>query len=149
MCVCVCVCVCVCACVCVYAPHPLASSTTPHHPTLPLPKNGWTPLHIAARLGSTDAVKELVAAGCDINLANKVKQMTRLALALACLCFRTRGRLAALAQTHAGGDASSISACSACVCLSSLTNICMLLLCNCNISRRKPNFELQVLKYVR
>ena len=68
-------------------------------------------------------VKELIAAGCDINLADKVKQMTSLALALACLGFSRAGRLAALAQTHAGGDASSISACSACVCLSSLTNI--------------------------
>jgi hypothetical protein len=30
-----------------------------------------------------DAVKELISAGCDINLAMEVKQMTRLALALA------------------------------------------------------------------
>ena len=83
-------CVCVCVCVCVYAPHSLASSTTPPHPTLPLPQWGQSPIYIAACNGQTDAVKELVAAGCDINLADRVKQMTRLALALACLCFRTR-----------------------------------------------------------
>jgi hypothetical protein len=109
------VCVCVCVCVCTA---PLAASTTPPHPTRPLPQGGWTPLYAAACYGQTDAVKELVAAGCDINLATKVKQMTRLALTLACLCFRTRVALAALAQTHAGGDASSLSACSACVSLS-------------------------------
>jgi hypothetical protein len=79
---CVCVCVSVCVCVCVYAPHPLASSTTPPHPTHPLPQDGCTPIYVAACFGYTDAVKELVAAGCDINLADKVKQMTRLALAL-------------------------------------------------------------------
>jgi hypothetical protein len=49
-----------------------------------------TPIFAAACCGHTDAVKELIAAGCDINLANKVKQMTHLALALACLCFRAR-----------------------------------------------------------
>jgi hypothetical protein len=36
---------------------------------------GQTPIGIAAAAGQTDAVKELVAAGCDINLADKVKQM--------------------------------------------------------------------------
>jgi hypothetical protein len=53
-------------------------------------QDGETPIWRAACNGQTGAVKKLVAAGCDINLANKVKQMTRLALALACLCFRTR-----------------------------------------------------------
>ncbi len=65
-------------------PHP-----TPPHLTHPLPQDGCTPIYIAARNGRTDAVKELIAAGCDINLADKVKQMTRLALALGC-----RGRVA-------------------------------------------------------
>jgi len=53
-------------------------------------KDGWTPIFAAACYGKTDAVKELISAGCDINLANKVKQMTGLALALACLCFLVR-----------------------------------------------------------
>jgi ankyrin repeat protein len=73
----------------VYPPHPLASSTTPHHPTSLSLQDGETSIYVAAKYGNTDAVKELVAAGCDINRATKVKQMTRLALALACLCFRT------------------------------------------------------------
>jgi hypothetical protein len=87
--VCVCVCVCVCMCVHIYPPHPLAS-TTPHHPTHPLPQYEATPLYAAAENGHTDAVKELISAGCDINLADEVKQMTGLALALACLAFRGR-----------------------------------------------------------
>jgi hypothetical protein len=83
--------VCVCVGGWVYPPPPLASSTTtPHHPTHPLPQEGRTPIYAAANEGQTDAVKELVAAGCDINLANEVKQMTRLALALACLGFHAR-----------------------------------------------------------
>ncbi len=88
-------------------------STTParlhHYPTPPhtpsLPKNGATPIFIAAQEGKTDAVKELMSAGCNINLANKVKQMTRLALALALRAFRARLPL------------------ERCVCLSSLANI--------------------------
>jgi ankyrin repeat protein len=36
------------------------------------PKDGATPIFIAACMGQTDAVKELIAAGCDINLATKV-----------------------------------------------------------------------------
>jgi ankyrin repeat protein len=86
-------------------------STTParlhHHPTPPHPtdptrytKDGRTPIFIAAREGKTDAVKELIAAGCDINLANKVKQMTRLALALALRAFRARLPLAPLATLN-------------------------------------------------
>jgi hypothetical protein len=51
------------------------------------------------------------------------------------------GRLAALAQTHGGGDSSSISACSAFVSVSSLTNVCILRLCNFNISRKIPHFH--------
>jgi hypothetical protein len=36
--------------------------------------------------GQTDTVKELIEAGCDINRATKVKQMTGLGLTLVCLC---------------------------------------------------------------
>ena len=50
--------------------------------------------------GHTDTVKDLIAAGCDVNLAQKVKQMTRLALALACLGFRVRLPLPPLAHLH-------------------------------------------------
>ena len=97
-------------CVCVSyisisPPHPLASTTTPPHPTHPVHKAGWTPIYVAASMGQTDAVKELISAGCDINLAAKVKQMTRLALALALRAFRARLPFAR------------------CVCLSSLANI--------------------------
>ena len=97
--------VCVCVCVWVYPPPPLASSTTtPHHPTHPLPQEGRTPIYAAANEGQTDAVKELVAAGCDINLADKVKQMTPLPFALALRYFPARlapfpARLALLADT--------------------------------------------------
>ncbi len=82
----------------IYPPHPLASTTTPPH--APPPKNGMTPIYAAAYNGKTDAVKELIAAGCDINLANKVKQMTRLALALALRAFRARLPLAPLATLN-------------------------------------------------
>jgi ankyrin repeat protein len=82
-----------------YPPHPLASSTPPH-PTHPLPQRGWTPIYAAAANGHTDAVKELIAAGCDMNLAEKVKQMTGLALALACLGFRVRLPLPPLADLN-------------------------------------------------
>jgi hypothetical protein len=86
---------------CVCAPHPLASTTTPHHPTLPLPQaGGQTPIWAAAANGHTDAVKELIAGGCDVNLAQEVKQMTRLALALACLGFRVRLPLPPLAHLN-------------------------------------------------
>ena len=61
------------------------------------PKEGLTPIYAAAGYGRTDAVKELIAAGCDINLAEKVKQKTRLALALALRAFRARLPLAPLA----------------------------------------------------
>ena len=64
------------------------------------PKDGLTPIYIAAHQGQTDAVKELIAAGCDINLADKVKQMTRLALALALRAFRARLPLAPLATLN-------------------------------------------------
>ena len=49
----------------------------------PLPQDGCTPIFGAAREGKAEAVKELISAGCDINLASKVKQMTGLVLALA------------------------------------------------------------------
>jgi hypothetical protein len=82
-------------------------STTParlhHHttpPHAPSPQDGESPVWIAARNGHTDAVKELIAGGCDMNLADKVKQMTRLALALACLCFRVRLPLPPLAHLN-------------------------------------------------
>jgi ankyrin repeat protein len=82
-------------------------STTParlhHHPTpphAPSPKNGATPIYMAAMQRQTDAVKELISAGCDINLANKVKQMTRLALALALRAFRVRLPLAPIATLN-------------------------------------------------
>jgi hypothetical protein len=66
-----------------------------------VPQDGWTPIYIAAGNGHTDAVKELIsAAGCDINHATKVKQMTRLALALACLGFRVRLPLPPLAHLN-------------------------------------------------
>ncbi len=81
------VCVCVCVCIYIYI------------------QDGETPIYAAACCGKTDAVKELIAAGCDMNLADKVKQMTRLAL-----------------------------------CVSSLTNVYILLLYNCNTSRTIPNF---------
>ena len=64
------------------------------------PKDGYTPIYIAAQNGHTDAVKELIAAGCDINLAMKVKQMTRLALALALRAFRARLPLAPLSTLN-------------------------------------------------
>ncbi len=87
----------VCVCVGGWVGGWVGVSTTPArlllHPTTPLSlsfKDGDTPLYAAAYNGNTGAVKELVAAGCDINLADKVQQMTRLALALACLGFRTR-----------------------------------------------------------
>ncbi len=64
------------------------------------PKDGATPIYAAALQGQTDAVKELIAAGCDINLATKVKQMTRLALALALSAFRARLPLAPLATLN-------------------------------------------------
>ncbi len=81
-------------------PHPLASTTTPPHPTHPVHKDGWTPIFISACYGKTDTVKELIAAGCDINLAAKVKQMTRLALALALRAFRAGLPLAPLATLN-------------------------------------------------
>jgi len=34
-------------------------------------ENGRTPIYVAAREGHTDALKELIAAGCDMNLADK------------------------------------------------------------------------------
>ena len=64
------------------------------------PKDGCTPICIAACKGQTDAVKELIASGCDMNLATKVKQMTRLALALALRAFRARLPLAPLATLN-------------------------------------------------
>jgi hypothetical protein len=82
-------------------------STTParlhHHttpPHAPSPQDGRTPVYRAAYNGHTGAVKELISGGCDINLAEKVKQMTRLALALACLGFRVRLPLPPLAHLH-------------------------------------------------
>jgi len=51
---------------------------TAHHPTHPLPQNGVTPIHIATVKGRTDVVKELISAGCDKNLPDKVMQMTPL-----------------------------------------------------------------------
>jgi hypothetical protein len=81
-------------------PHPLASTTTPPHPTRPVHKDGRTPIFAAAWEGKTDAVKELIAAGCDINLAEEVKQKTRLALALALRAFRARLPLAPLATLN-------------------------------------------------
>ncbi len=62
------------------------------------PKDGYTPIYVAAAQGKTDAMKELISAGCDINLAAKVKQMTRLALALALRAFRARLPLAPLSK---------------------------------------------------
>ncbi len=76
----------------------LASTTTPPRPAHPLPQSGKTSIYAAAANGHTDVVKELIAAGCDMNLAEKVKQMTGLALALACLCFRGRLPLPPLAH---------------------------------------------------
>jgi hypothetical protein len=73
--------------------HHTRSPPPPHHatPRTPsLPQDGWTPIYVAAYWGKTDAVKELIAAGCDINRATKVKQMTGLAFELACLCCRAR-----------------------------------------------------------
>ena len=64
------------------------------------PKDGATPIFIAALQGQTDAVKELIAAGCDINLAREVKHKTRLALALALRAFRARLPLAPLATLN-------------------------------------------------
>ena len=64
------------------------------------PKDGATPIYVAAAQGQTDAVKELIAAGCDINLAQEVKQKTRLALALALRAFRARLPLAPLATLN-------------------------------------------------
>ncbi len=82
-------------------------STTParlhHHPTpphAPPPKDGCTPIFIAAQTGKTDAMKELISAGCDINLAQKVKQKTRLALALPLRAFRARLPLEPLATLN-------------------------------------------------
>jgi hypothetical protein len=46
---------------------------------------GYTPICIAASKGYSDVVKQLIAAGCDINLATRVQQMTPLAFAFA-LC---------------------------------------------------------------
>ncbi len=46
---------------------------------------GYSPICIAASKGYTDVVKQLIAVGCDINLATRVKQMTPLAFAFA-LC---------------------------------------------------------------
>ncbi len=81
-------------------------STTParlHHPTpphAPSPQDRQTPIYAAAENGRTGAVKELIAGGCNINLADKVKQMTRLVLALACLGFRVRLPLPPLAHLN-------------------------------------------------
>ncbi len=68
---------------------PLASTIKPPH--TPLPQfSGFTPICQAARNGNTDAVKRLIAARCDVNLADTVKQMTPLALALALRPLRAR-----------------------------------------------------------
>jgi ankyrin repeat protein len=64
------------------------------------PKDGATPIYVAAQNGHTDAMKELIAAGCDINVAAKVKQKTRLALALPLRAFRARLPLAPLATLN-------------------------------------------------
>jgi hypothetical protein len=93
-------------CVCMYNVY-MYISTSParhhHHPTpphAPPPKDGSTPIHVAASHGKTNAMKELMSAGCDINLADKVKQKTRLALALALRAFRARLPLAPLATLN-------------------------------------------------
>jgi hypothetical protein len=76
-------------------------SPPPHHTTpRALSQSGESPIYIAAYYGHTGAVKELIAGGCDVNLANKVQQMTRLALALACLGFRVRLPLPPLAHLN-------------------------------------------------
>ena len=64
-----------------YIHHTRSPDTTTLH-TLS-PQGGFTPLWIATSKGHIEAVKQLISAGCDMNLAEKVKQMTRLALALA------------------------------------------------------------------
>ena len=66
---------------CVYIHHTRSPDTTT--PRTLSPQSGQTPLWAAAHDGHIEAVKELISAGCDMNLVETVKQMTRLALALA------------------------------------------------------------------
>jgi hypothetical protein len=81
--------------------HHTRSPPPPHHTTpRTSPQDGESPVYRAAANGKTGAVKELIAGGCDVNLADKVKQMTRLALALACLGFCVRLPLPPLAHLN-------------------------------------------------
>ena len=66
----------------VYIHHTRSSDTTTPR-TISPQSGGQTPLWIATSKGHIEAVKQLISAGCDMNLASTVKQMTRLALALA------------------------------------------------------------------
>ena len=59
------------------------TDTHAHSDTYNLVQKGTTPLWIATSNGHIEAVKELICAGCDMNRAETVEQMTRLALALA------------------------------------------------------------------
>jgi ankyrin repeat protein len=36
-------------------------------------QEGWTPLHLAARIGQQEVVRELLSAGADMNISDKVR----------------------------------------------------------------------------